>query len=260
MVWFTFYFNTVLIGAKFNMWWCGPSPCFRKMSLSMCSKTAVLWRWGPFRFTPPSNYKTNETHFLTPVKKLKAHSGSLSWQLNISSGNGSESTSSIQKWFSCISLPSSHAKPSWGSVVSKRTSSWTSCFAHFPIYWQRNGGQQLSPRVDVNSLWRICPIAINPRGILKLQTWLWTSEQSWNFPIVCIWTTAVCSYKTELCFLWTNFLFRWSEKVQITQTAPEKKNRLDRFKITFLIRHYNDIVLYMVPPVKIGVRAAPQGV
>lgn len=50
----------------------------------------------------------------------------------------------------------------------------------------------------------------------------------------------------------------------LTQTALEKqktkKNRLDRFKITFLIRHYNDIVLYMVPPVKIGVRAATQGV
>ncbi len=39
-----------------------------------------------------------------------------------------------------------------------------------PIYWQGNWGQQLSLRVDINHLWRICPTALKPRRILTLHT------------------------------------------------------------------------------------------
>lgn len=51
----------------------------------------------------------------------------------------------------------------------------------------------------------------------------------------------------------------WSLRPNHTNCL-EITNRHNRFKITFLIRHYNDIVLYMVPPVKIRARTAPQGV
>lgn len=98
------------------------------------------------------------------------------------------------------------------------------------------------------------PNSNKPRGILKLQT---SSLNQWA--VLKLSHSLFFNHRDLFIQYWALLLMKKLSFVWITQTAPEK-NRLDRFKITFLIRHYNDIVLYMVPPVKIGVRAAPQGV
>lgn len=138
--------------------------------------------------------------------------------------------------FSCISLL--HVQLLCKTIMwlccFKKTTSWTSCFVHFPMYWQGNWGQQLGLRVDVNSLWRICPIALKPWGILKLHTSTLNYMHSWNFPFLIkkkkkVHILSSATYKLAL-FCQTE---KWIDHTNCPRKKKKKKTGFTDLKSLF---------------------------
>lgn len=162
--------------------------------------------------------------------------------------------SNIQNRNSAVHLPLPLRMPcklSCGSVVvPKRTAVGTSCFVHFlpPFTGKETEASNLVRGWTYKHSWRIWPIKILLRSSVHTEFWARVSCTSRNKEI----KTFTLSFSAVRSFFYPT----WNRFTQTTFNLW-KKHRHGRFKITFLIRHYNDTVLYMVPPVKIGVRAAP---
>lgn len=150
-----------------------------------------------------------------------------------------------QPWVSCRTI----TRP-W--CCFQEPSSRTSCLVHFSVYWRGNWCQRPSLWLDVNSLRENLPkLHYKTQGSFQSSEFQLTHQKLFHWPagfsfFFFLRKTQLTSVAIETVVPIFKVYIK-CENVPANNTKDNERNRHGGFKITFLIRHYNDTALYMVP-------------